>query len=342
MERKEALEVIAHTIPEKDGPILLDIIDEAIKIMNLKPVITDEEFMALSEGEKYKIITTPEICSYKFSEQLRCIFIRFVEDGAPIANVVYFPIEAIWSFLDTARNYFNFSGTTLTLEEIEKRSFQKAVDMFLIMMRNIYPRVMATMHTITDETINEWYRQQNESYREYLCRQGKTAPSNEPDFKKARDNTFNQYCNEVKDIWGGEKTRVENYQKLRFAEEYEILYEHWDTISLLYRRKKDFLGVAKMSGFEDTPDDLLDELKGSHHRGISKKALEHTARRIGLINLDANDEKMLEKRKSEIPASGYSDAYLYKFLDEGKKILENFKAQQLNQTTLSEVKQLEE
>jgi len=77
-----------------------------------------------------------------------------------------------------------------------------------------------------------------------------------------------------------------------------------------------------MPGFEDTPDDLLDELKGSHHRGISHKALEHAARRVALVNPDCKDERILEKRKAGIEASGFSETTLFKYLDEGKKVIE--------------------
>lgn len=170
MNREEAIQIINNTIPEKDAPIILNIIDKTIEVMNLEPLMSDEEFLALSNEKRFEELVTRRVCSFKFSDEVRCIFIRFVGDETPLANVLFFPIEAVWSFLDTARNYFNTPGTTLTLEEIEKFSFDKAVDMFCIMLRNIQPRVMATMSSITDETINEWYRQENERYREYECR----------------------------------------------------------------------------------------------------------------------------------------------------------------------------
>jgi hypothetical protein len=342
MNREEAIDVINNTIPEKDAPIILDIIDKTIEVMNLEPLISDEEFLALLIEERLEELIKRRICSYKLSDEVRCIFIRFIGDQTPIANVVFFPIEAVWSFLDTARNYYNTPGTTLTAEDIEKFSFNKAVDMFCIMLRNVYPRVMATMQSITEETINEWYRQENESYREYRARLGELVPSNEPVVKKVRQNIIKEYSNEVKNIWEGEKKRFENYQKVRFTEEYEKLKNHWDTISFLYRGKKNWLGYAKMDGFEDTPDDLLEEMKGSHHRGMSLKALEHAARRTGLINIDTNEEEILEKRKLGAKASGFSETTLYKYYDEGKKIIEMLKFHQAIETTPPDVKQLAE
>lgn len=342
MSRAEAIEIINNKIPEKDAPIILDIIDKTIEVMNLEPLMSDEEFLALPIEERHRELVTSRVCSFKFSDDLRYIFIRFVGDETPLAQAIFFPIEAVWSFLNTARNYFNTPGTTLTSEEIEEFSFNKAVNMFCIMLRNIYPRFMATMNAITDETINEWYRQENERFREYCASQGEFIPSNEPLVKKVRQNIIKDYGNEVKNIWEGEKKRFENYQKLRFAEEYEKLYEHWDTISVLYRSKKDFLGYAKRDGFEDTPDDLLEQLKGSHHRGISLKALEHTARRIGLVNSDNADEEILEKRRSGINASGFSETTLFKYLEEGKKIIEIQQSNRLAETTPPDVKQLTE
>lgn len=172
MNREEAIEIINNTIPEKDAPIILNIIDKTIEVMNLEPLMSNEEFLALPNEKRYEELVTQRVCSFKFSDEVRCIFIRFVGDETPIAQALFFPIEAVWLFLDTARNYFNTPGTTFTVEEIEKFSFNKAVDMFCIMLRNIYPRFMTTMHSITDETINEWYRQENERYREYRARQG--------------------------------------------------------------------------------------------------------------------------------------------------------------------------
>ncbi len=75
---------------------------------------------------------------------------------------------------------------------------------------------------------------------------------------------------------------------------------------------------------------------------MSLKALEHAARRIGLINIDADDEEILEKRRSGIKASGYSETTLYKYYDEGKKIIEIQKSQQPIETTPPDVKQLPE
>lgn len=342
MNTQEAIVLINNTIPEKDAPIILSIINKTIEVMDLKPLMSDEEFLSLSTEKRLKELVTSRVCSYKFSDEVKCIFIRFVGDETPLAQALFFPIESVWSFLNTARNYFNTPETTLTAEEIEKFSFNKAVDMFCIMLRNIYPRFMTTMHSITDETINEWYRQENERYREYRALKGEFVPSNDPVVKRARQNIIKEYSNEVKNIWEGEKKRFENYQKVRFTEEYEKLKNHWDTISFLYRNKKDWSGYAKMDGFQDTPDDLLEEMKGSHHRGMSLKALEHAARRTGLINSDCTDEQVLEKRKNGIHASGFSEPTLYKYLEEGKKTIKTVKEQQLLENTLSKTKQLGE
>ena len=97
-----------------------------------------------------------------------------------------------------------------------------------------------------------------------------------------------------------------------------------------------------MTGFEDTPDDLLEDLKGSHHRGMSLKALEHAARRVGIINPDCNDRAILEKRSSGIQATGYSDTALYKYLDGGRKVLKSMKVQRTLASTPQEQKQLAE
>jgi hypothetical protein len=198
------------------------------------------------------------------------------------------------------------------------------------------------MQSITEETINEWYRQENENYREWSSRQGIYVPSIENNVKKARKQIINDHLNEVKTVWDGEKKRFENYQKFRLAEEYEKLMKHWETISLLYRNKKDYLGYAKMPNFEDTPDDLLEELKGSHHRGVSLKAIEHAARRVSLINLECKDEEILNKRKQGFTVTGLSQTTLFKYLSEGRNFIEHNRIQLSNQTTPPDIKQLTE
>jgi len=342
MENNEKAELIINSIPEKDAYIVLEIIEKTIEVMGINTQMSDKEFVALSEHERYIERITPRIEKFKLNDKLSTIFIRFVGDETPIAEAVFYPIEAVWSFLDTARNYFNTPGTTLTEDEIEKFAFNKAVDMFTIMLRTIHPRVMATIGSITDETINEWYRQQNENNREYYSRQGVIVPDNEPNIKKVQKEIFNDHNKQVSSVWERYRKNNENFQKMRFAEQYDKLKKHWDTISFLYRRKMDWLGYAKMDGFQDTPDDLLEEMKGSHHRGMSLKALEHAARKVGLINLDSIDEQILEKRKNGIHASGFSEPTLYKYLEDGKKIIETVKEQQLLENTLPEPKQLAE
>jgi hypothetical protein len=342
MENKGKAEIIINFIPEADAYIVLEIIDKTIDLMNIKDHMSNEEFSELSEQEQYFVWTSQVIERYRLSEKLSTIFIRFAGDETPIAEALFYPIEAVWSFLETAREYYKTPGTTLSAEEIEKFSFNKAVDMFRIMLRTIHPRVMATIGSMTDETINEWYRQENESFREYYSRQGIIVPDNEPNIKKVQKNIFDDHSREVSSVWERFRKNNENFQKMRFAEEYEQLKAHWDTISFLYRGKKDWLGYAKMDGFQDTPDDLLDEMKGSHHRGMSLKALEHAARRAGLINLNCKDEEILAKRKNNIQASGFAENTLYKYLGEGRTTMETVEKQRQLDTTLSNKEELME
>ncbi|MCA1624994.1 MAG: hypothetical protein LC778_14580 [Acidobacteria bacterium] len=308
--------------------------------MNIKEQVSQEAFAALTDQERYFERITPRIEKLKFNEQLSCIFIRFVDNETPIAESLFYPIEAVWSFLDTARNYYKSPESKLTAEEIEKFAFNDSVNMFCIMLRNIYPRVAATLNSITDETINEWYRQEHQRHRAYCSRQGIITTDDEIFYKEIRNKIINDHSKEVKNVWEGEQKNFKNYQNMRFAEEYEKLSEHWDTISLLYRRKRDWLGYAKRDDFQDTPDDLLDEMKGSHHRGMSLKALEHSARRVGLINPDCIDEEILEKRKSGIQASGFCDSTLYTYLSEGKRLIEQLK--EIQKTAPPEPKRLAE
>jgi hypothetical protein len=135
MDKEEAVSVMSHSIPEKDAYIVLDIVKKTIEVMNLEPLISDEEFQKLSDAERTQEMLTQRVCSFKFSDAVSCIFFRFVGDETPLANVLFFPIEATWSFLDTARSYYNTPNTTLSTERIEEISFNRAVDMLCIMLR---------------------------------------------------------------------------------------------------------------------------------------------------------------------------------------------------------------
>lgn len=228
MENNEKAELIINSIPEKDAYIVLEISEKAIEVMNINEQISDVEFAALTEHERYIERITPRIEKFKLNEKLSTIFIRFVGDETPIAEALFYPIEAVWTFLNTGRNYFNTPGTTLTEDEIEKSAFNKAVDMFSIMLRTIYPRVMTTISSMTDETISEWYRQQNEDFREYYSRQGVIVPDNQPNIKKVQKEIFNDHNKQVSGVWERYRKNNENFQKMRFAEQYEKLKEHFN------------------------------------------------------------------------------------------------------------------
>jgi len=172
-----------------------------------------------------------------------------VGNETPLAEALFFPIEAVWSFLDTARNYFDTPGTTLSPEEIEKYSFNKAVDMFSIMLRTVQPRILATMTSITEETINEWYRQENERFREYYCLKGVIVPNNEPNILKVRQGLINDYKKDVNAVWERLRKNDNGFQKMRFAEQYQIVFKHWDTISLLFQEQEGLAGLCENAGF---------------------------------------------------------------------------------------------
>ncbi len=342
MENNEKATLIIDSIPEHDALIVLEIIDKTIEVMNIKEQISEEAFAALTDQQKYIEKISPRIEKVKLNEQLSCIFIRFVGNETPIAESLFYPIVAVWAFLDVARNYYKTPENKLTPEEIEKFAFNKAVNMFCIMLRNIYPRIEATLKSITSETINEWYRQEHQHFRAYYSQQGIVITDDEIFYKEIRNKIINDHSKEVKGVWEREQKNFENYQKMRFAEEYKKLSEHWDTISILYRRKRDWLGYAKRDGFQDTPDDLLEEMKGSHHRGMSLKALEHSARRVGLVNLDDRNEETVEKRRNGIQASGFSETTLYKYLEAGRKIIGLITTQQVTGNTPPEIRKLAE
>src|SRR5205085_9521605 len=88
----------------------------------------------------------------------------------------------------------------------------------------------------------------------------------------------------------------------------------------------DWREYAKIEKFSDTPDDLLDKLENSDAEKTSFLALEHAARRAGLLKV-CQDEKILEKRAQQIKVTGYTPRQLQNFLEEGKKLLDEMQMQ---------------
>jgi hypothetical protein len=61
MNKEEVVELMARTIPEEDAPIILEIVKKTIEAMNLQPLISDEEFISLTNEQRYRELTTPRI-----------------------------------------------------------------------------------------------------------------------------------------------------------------------------------------------------------------------------------------------------------------------------------------
>ncbi len=171
--------------------------------------------------------------------------------------------------------------------------------MLEILIRNIQPRISSTMQSITDETIIEWHRQKEDKQRELYAKMGKAFPINK--IKNSKREVLAAHSRDVEEIWRFEESIPRKIKEIKLAEEYDgCLYEHWDTISHLYRARKDWKGYSTRPGFEDTPDDLLLMMKRSAHKTASHKALEHSARRVNLIRVDSPDKNVIEKRENGI------------------------------------------
>ena len=74
MTKDEAAEFLSRTIPEKDAPIVLEIINATIKALSLESQMTQEGMAALTNEERYTELTTPRITFFKSSEELNTIF----------------------------------------------------------------------------------------------------------------------------------------------------------------------------------------------------------------------------------------------------------------------------
>src|ERR1051325_11451176 len=85
----------------------------------------------------------------------------------------------------------------------------------------------------------------------------------------------------------------------------------------------------------DTPDDLLDKLLDIDRRDaktadvrLSELALEHAARRVGLIKKHGVSDSVVGQRKKGVRVSGSSNGHLFEFLKQGREYIAKAQANQ--------------
>jgi hypothetical protein len=311
-----------RTTPE-DAKLVIDILKKALDYRPaIKEGVVGQDFLALSKEARVAESMRPTVAiSYADEEKnIPVLFFRFVGAESPLIEAVFYPFEAILSFLSEARNYAKWiSPGDSDPGHLEKIALDRSIRMTLILLDNFYRRAELMMESVTWEVILQWRFQNGQNAIHYHAERGESLPRQKHPLGLA----IKDYTKKVVELWKYQGQSIDNWRKLRLAEEYEKILRHWKLLS----REDNWREYAKAGKFQDTPDDLLRNLGDIDRRDnrttefrISELALEHAARRVGLIKHSVN-ESIMNRRKKGLKVTGYSSGQLFEFLKQGRALL---------------------
>src|ERR1051325_437267 len=145
-----------HTSPE-DAQLAIKILKHALEYRpTIRPGVTGAAFLSLTKEERLNETLTPRMTLGYADEDktIPILFFRFVGDEAPVIEAVFYPYEAILTFLDEARGFVQWAYPADTKETVkEHRVFESTVDMTLIMLDHFYQRAELMMDSFVWEVI---------------------------------------------------------------------------------------------------------------------------------------------------------------------------------------------
>jgi hypothetical protein len=313
----------------EDALLAIEILKKALEFRPyIREAIVGEKFLNLSSEAQIKETLTPRV-AFSFADPHRTIpilFFRFVSEEAPVLEAFFYPIESILLFLNEARRIVNlYSPPNRTDKEKKDLVFDHTLDMTLLLIDNFYRRAEITMNFIPDEIIRQWHLNKKQQIMHSQSERGDKPPKSKDTYF---DNLMNNYRKNISQFWKYQGQTRDNWRKLGLAEEYEDLYKHWSwLLKMSGDPKSSWREYAKAGKYKDTPDDLLEKLKDvdrstneTTKNRISELALEHSARRVGLIKKTGVSEFARNKRRQGIKVSDYSSQQLFIFLKEGRAL----------------------
>ncbi|MBA3632039.1 MAG: hypothetical protein H0W58_04385 [Acidobacteria bacterium] len=310
-----------------DAFLAVEIIKKALEFRPLiKEGILGDKFLSLPREARINEMLTRRISFFFVDEERKVpsLFFRFVGESSPIIEAFFYPIEAVLSFLDEARHIVK-SFLDKTEKEKEDLAFTHTLDMTLLLFDNFYRRTEITMDYVTVEVIGQWHRNKQQEWLHYESERG-----NKLTLQRDRrlDNFLNAYRKDIGNFWKYQGQTRENWRKMLLAEEYVELYKHWSWLLKMSNDESiNWRDYAKNEKHKDTPDDLLNKLLDvdrstdeTTSNKISEIAIEHAARRVGIIKKSGVSEYAQNKRREGIKVSDYSSQQLFYFLKEGKEV----------------------
>lgn len=336
----------------EDAFLAIEVIRKALELRPyIREGILGDKFVNLSKEERLNEMLTPRITFFFVDEEKKVpsLFFRFVGDNSPIIEAFFYPIEAVVSFLNEARNIVkDFSQKTE--KEKEDLAFSHTLEMTLLLFDNFYRRVEITMDYVTVEVIGQWYRNKQQEWLHLESERGNKLLQKKDD---RLDYFLNNYRKSVGNFWKYQGQTREDWRKISLAEEYAELYKHWSWLLKMSNDENiNWRDYAKTEKHKDTPDDLLNKLLDidrstdeTTSNKISEIAIEHAARRVGIIKKSGASDYARNKRKEGVKVSDYSPQQLFNFLKEGKdlkqRVQENEKmiAQMETENTFEQINQ---
>ncbi|HMO82318.1 MAG TPA: hypothetical protein PKD24_16185 [Pyrinomonadaceae bacterium] len=325
----EAPESEITGISLEDGMKAVEVVKAALRH---RPYLTEAVLGArwteLSKEQQLTEFLTPRIGIYHpdKDKNISTLFLRITGEEGPVVEAIFYPIEAAWSFLEVGRDYARrYRSDDSSDEEVEGRAFEFAQEMMLMMIDNLYKRSLLMMDSFTEETIAQWYSNRDQGAHAYLAAKGENRPKPKPLYL---DSIVKDYGKNVRDLWKYQGQSLENWQKMQLVDHYEALCKHWQRLlKMASKDEADWEQYAKAGKYADTPDDLIKRLqdvdrsnRNTVNTRVSELALEHAARRVGLIKRSGISEWARKKRKAGLVVSDYSPQQLFQYLKEGRDI----------------------
>ncbi|HEX8397670.1 MAG TPA: hypothetical protein VF644_10150 [Pyrinomonadaceae bacterium] len=245
-------------------------------------------------------------------------FVRFrlKSSDTLMFDSVYFPASAVAKFFTQAR----LKADGIFEDEDLRRWFtvQQTILMTAVLLFALYHKLKLSLEITATEVLSNF--EENVQKGQDAIESEKGRKTKKTSFKDKRDELFENYKNQVSEFWRTLEEATEMQKKVELAEVYPSISKHWKAINTLLQ--KDFPNwrdYAKTGEFADTPDDLLEKLWDTEKEKLSVLAIEHAARRVGLIKPYGVEESVLEARKRGFKATGYSTRRLFSFLEEGER-----------------------
>jgi hypothetical protein len=322
-------------ISDQDTLLSIEILKKALEYRpEIQKAILGDDLKALSPEERASELSSPRVAIHYIGEasNIPSLYFRFIGDQAAIVEAIYYPIEAVHSFLTAARAYARWvSRPETSEEEIEKTAFNRAIDMTLIMIDNLYGRAELMMDSFISEVIAQWRVQNRQNVMQYHAERGNIL-------EKRKDHTLKNllkiHARDALQLWKFQGETPDNWRKIRLAEEYETIYSHWKRLSRMLS-EDDWREYAKAGKFYDTPDDLLNKLENADRLDetatelrLSELAIEHAARRVGLIKKRDVSDSAIKRRQEGIRVTDYTSTQLFTHLREGRKLKERLESAQ--------------